>query len=133
MRHAFSILALLCCAACTPAQQVPASQKGIIGAPFKGSGAQALARAGTPDAPTYEQILGLFGAADVARREGRGGLLSYRLAGCALALAFTEDASGALRLSVVEAGPPSPRDPRPSLEACTASASARKTAREAVS
>jgi len=91
-----------------------------------GSLAAALAGAGSASAVTFEQAERLFGPADVQRREGAGGLLSYRLPGCALALGFAADRAGALRLSAVEAGPPTPRDPPPSLAQCAAAAEARK-------
>jgi len=74
---------------------------------------------------TFEAAQRLFGRGDVDRREGRGGLLSYRLPTCALALVFAMDAAGALRLAAVEAGPPTPRDPAPSLSQCAAEATAR--------
>lgn len=74
----------------------------------------------------YEEALKRFGPPDVARREGKGGLLSYRLPGCALALAFVEDANGVLRLAEVEAGPPQQGAPAPTVEACFAAAEARR-------
>ncbi len=128
MRRSLLLLAVCWCAACAPTAQGPVSTQPVITAPFTGDGAQALAKAGAPDAPTYEQMLRLFGPPDVSRLEGRGGLLSYRLAGCALALAFATDAAGALRLAAIEAGPLTPRDPKPTLATCAAQASARRNA-----
>ena len=119
----FSLLALLLgavagCASGSGTVHAPPGRGGAIGA----SRAAALGSAGRADALTFEQALALFGPGAVQLREGRGGLLSYRLPGCALALAFTQDARGTLRLSAVELGPPTPRDPQPGLEACVAAA-----------
>ena len=126
MRRILIFLAVIGLAACTPSVQSPAGPPRIAIAPFAGDGAAALAKVGKPDAPTYEQVLGLFGEADVATREGQGGLLSYRLPACALALGFAKDKAGALRLAVVEAGPLTPRDGAPSLADCAAMAQARR-------
>lgn len=120
------VLAAISLTACTPSVQSPAGPPRIAIAPFAGDGVTALAKAGRADAPTYEQILGLFGAADVSTREGQGGLLSYRLPACALALGFAKDQAGALRLAAVEAGPLTPRDAKPSLADCAAQAGARR-------
>lgn len=126
MRRLLMMIAVGACCACAPGVQGAAVTRPQAAPGFVGDGALALAKAGQADAPTYEQALGLFGAPDVSRREGQGGLLSYRLPGCALALAFAMDGAGALRLAAVEAGPPTPRDAQPSLAQCAAQASARR-------
>lgn len=131
MRYLLLMIAVLAGSSCAPGVQRPAGFPAAAPPPaarFAGDGALALAKAGQADAPTYEQALALFGAPDVSTREGRGGLLSYRLPGCALALAFAMDGAGALRLAAVEAGPTTPRDGVPSLETCAALASARRNA-----
>jgi len=124
VRIRFTFLALLvgalagCASGNTPAHG-PAVRSGAFG-----GAAAVLTGAGGGDAITFDQAMALFGPGAVQLREGRGGLLSYRLPQCALALAFAQDAKGALRLSAVEFGPPTPRDPQPSLEACAAAAQA---------
>ena len=121
MRFLLSLPALAVVAACASTSPPP-------GTPRSGGVASAavLARAGAADAVTFEQAERLFGPPDVRRQEGAGGLLSYRLPGCALALGFAADRAGALRLSVVEISPPTPRDPQPSAAQCAAAAEARK-------
>lgn len=126
MHRILIFLVVIGLAACTSSVQSPAGPPRAVIAPFIGDGAAALAKAGKPDAPTYEQVLGLFGEADVATREGQGGLLSYRLPACALALGFARDKAGVLRLAVVEMGPLTPRAVAPSPADCAAMAQARR-------
>lgn len=121
MRLLFTFAALALLAACASAS--PQASR----ADFSGvASAAVLSGAGGPAAITFEQAQRMFGPADVVRREGAGGLLSYRLPGCALALGFARDRAGELRLSVVEAGPPTPRGAPPSLAQCAAAAETRK-------
>lgn len=117
MRLVFLFLAAASLSACASSPRVATPSIGI---------AAALAAAGGPSALTFEQAQRVFGTADVSRHEGSGGLLSYRLPGCALALGFAADRSGALRLAAVEVGPPTPRDPNPSLAQCAAAVEERK-------
>jgi hypothetical protein len=72
-----------------------------------------------------EDVLALVGEADVARRETAGALLTYRLPGCSLVLAFSADGLNRLRLAQVHTGAPRFGDPAPSLDQCAAELDAR--------
>jgi hypothetical protein len=61
----------------------------------------------------------------VDRREGAGAMLAWRLPDCALALGFSTDRQGRLRLTFVQADPPKSGAPSPSQAQCAASAKAR--------
>lgn len=84
-----------------------------------------LARAGAPDAPTPDMVISALGAPTVDRREGAGAMLSWRLPSCALALGFSADRGGVLRLSFVQADAPKPDAPIPLRATCVAEAQAR--------
>ena len=86
-----------------------------------------LQRAGRADAPTVEQIERRFGPADIARRDGAGAMLTYRLPDCALALLFAADGNNRMRLREAQPGPRHAGQSAPSLEACAAEAQARPT------
>ncbi len=84
-----------------------------------------LRRAGREDAPELADVLALLGPADLARRETAGALLTYRLDGCALVLAFNMDGFNRLRLAQVQTGAPRFGDPAPGLDQCAAALDAR--------
>lgn len=67
----------------------------------------------------------MFGLPDIARQEGSGAMLTYRLQSCALVLMFTADARNELRLAEANAGPRRAGEPAPSLDQCASEASAR--------
>ena len=66
-----------------------------------------------------------FGAPDIARQDGAGAALTYRLESCALLLLFTADGSNAMRLAEAHAGPRRTGAATPTLEQCAAEAQAR--------
>ena len=61
--------------------------------------ASLLAAAGATDAPTQSEIERVFGPPDIARRDGAGAALTYRLESCALLLLFSADCGNAMRLA----------------------------------
>lgn len=73
-----------------------------------------LALAGGAQAPGEADVTARFGAPDTARRDGRGVLMTWRLAPCAVIAAFADG-----RLSVVDVAPPA------SVDACFAALEAR--------
>jgi len=85
-----------------------------------------LSQAGAAQAPSLDEVERRLGHADIARRDGAGAILTYRLEGCALALLFTADARNVLRLSEVQPGPRRAGEAAPSLEACAAAAERRQ-------
>ena len=88
---------------------------------------QLLALAGRANAPTRADVERTFGAADIARQEGAGLALTYRLNTCALLLIFTADAHNAMRLADVHAGARQPGQAPPTLEQCAAEAEAHRS------
>ena len=90
-----------------------------------GGAATLLDAAGRSDAPGPEAVIAALGRPDVDRREGAGAMLAWRLPDCALALGFSTDRQGRLRLTFVQADPPRPGAPAPSHAQCAASAKAR--------
>ena len=87
--------------------------------------ARMLAAAGQADAPTRQAVERAMGAADIARQEGAGAALTYRLEHCALLLLFAVDAAGEVRLSEAHPSPRHAGAPAPSLDQCAAEAPAR--------
>jgi len=91
--------------------------------------AQALARflgaAGQADAPTQQAVTRAMGQADVARQDGAGAALTYRLESCALVLLFSSNAESELRLAEAFPGPRRAGAAVPDLETCAAEAIAR--------
>lgn len=127
MRHIALLAALLVLFACaTPPPPSPAATTAApppAAAPSRVS--QLLAAAGAPNAPTQAEVERILGHADIARQDGAGAALTYRLEHCALLLLFAADAGNALRLA--EAHPSARRsgEAAPSLAQCAAEASAR--------
>ena len=85
-----------------------------------------LQRAGAADAPTPDAIQRALGAADIARQDGVGVALTYRLEHCALLLLFAADARNQMRLREAHAGARRVGELAPSLEVCAAEAGARR-------
>jgi len=86
-----------------------------------------LRQAGGGSAPTQADVERALGPADIARQDGAGAALTYRLDSCGLLLLFTADARNTMRLA--EAHPSARRagDSAPSLDQCAAEAIARRT------
>jgi hypothetical protein len=130
---ALSAGAVLALAACATTPPAPVPQGAVqrprsVVAPLPPSPevATLLRRAGREDAPFYEDVQRLLGPADVARRETAGALLTYRLDGCALVLAFAMDNLNRLRLIEVAPGAVRFGDPAPGLDQCATALEARR-------
>jgi hypothetical protein len=91
----------------------------------KADPAGALRRAGAGDAMTPEGARMLFGKADVERRDGKGAMLTYKTATCAMVLVFAADRIGDLRLDLVDAAARDQRASNPPLDQCVSEALAR--------
>jgi hypothetical protein len=125
MRSLTPICALAFAAACaTAAPTAPAPTAAAPAAPSRV--AQLLGAAGRADAPTQAEIERAMGAADVARQDGAGAALTYRLESCALLLLFTADAQNTMRLTEAHASARQAGVAAPSLETCSDEASARR-------
>jgi hypothetical protein len=85
-----------------------------------------LAAAGQADAPTRAAIERELGEADIAREEGAGLALTYRLPTCALLLLFSANERNELRLREAHVSPRRPGETLPTLERCAAEAHARQ-------
>lgn len=88
--------------------------------------ARLLAAAGQADAPTRAAIERELGQADIARQEGAGLSLTYRLPTCALLLLFTTNERSEMRLQQAHVSPRHAGDALPTLERCAAEANARR-------
>ena len=125
--HFLAALALLsACATPTappptiaPAAPAPAAQ------PQASRVGQLLAAAGRADAPTQAQIEQAIGPADIARHDGAGVALTYRLDHCALLLVFSADAQNQMRLADAHASARNAGAATPSVAACADEAQAR--------
>jgi hypothetical protein len=84
-----------------------------------------LAAAGRANAPTQAEIERAFGPADIARRDGAGAALTYRLDHCALFLVFAADERNAMRLREANPGARRGGEAAPGLEQCADEAAAR--------
>lgn len=85
-----------------------------------------IERAGHQDAPTLASIERALGAADVARHEGAGAILTYRSESCALVLLFTADGRNEMRLADAQARPRRDGEPLPAMDVCVAAAETRR-------
>lgn len=112
--------------ACATAPAAPPVAQTSVTTSRGGGAAGLLARAGQIDAPSLEQVEALLGPADIARRDGAGAMLTYRLDGCALALIFAADTRNVMRLREAQPGVRRLGDPQPSIDACAAEAEQRR-------
>ena len=118
--------ALLAACATAPAAAPPdgaTAPSAIVAAPSRG--ARLLAAAGGDNAPTQTEIERVFGRADLARQDGAGASLTYRLQTCALLLLFEADERNAMRLSESHASARRAGEAAPSLEQCASEAADR--------
>jgi hypothetical protein len=121
-------LLLAACATAGPPTSPASSSAGAESSALNSTRqAQMLRAAGGADAPTRAEIERAFGSADIARQEGAGAALTYRLETCALLLLFSADTSNALRLAEVHASARRNGQAAPSLDRCAAEASARRS------
>lgn len=130
MRFVLSLAALATLAACATAPAAAPIAPAEAPRPATTAGSsralQLLSAAGHANAPTRADIERTFGTADIARQDGAGAALTYRLDTCALLLLFEADTHNALRLSEAHVSPRQPGNQAPSLDQCAAEASARR-------
>lgn len=126
-----SLAAAVFLTACASTGAPPAaapSAPATTAAPQTGSrAAQLLAAAGRDNAPTQAEIERAFGRPDIARQDGAGAALTYRLEHCALLLLFRADGRNAMRLNEAHASARRAGEAAPTLEQCAAEASARRS------
>jgi len=115
--------ALAACATTPP--PAPSAPDGPPAVAAPSQTAQLLARAGGADAPTQSEIERALGRADIARHDGAGAALTYRLDTCALLLVFAADGRNVMRLAQAHPSARRGGEPTPSLEQCAAEASSR--------
>lgn len=126
MRHLVVLTATALLAACATTQTSSPVAAAPAASPAQSSRvAQLLASAGRANAPSRADLERALGAPDIARSDGAGQALTYRMQSCALLLLFTADGRNEMRLA--EAHPSARRagEAAPSLEQCAAEASAR--------
>lgn len=128
MRFMASLAALVLISACaTAAPSAPAAPAAPAARPDESSRAsQLLAAAGRSNAPSRADIERAFGAPDIARQDGAGSALTYRLQSCALLLVFTADERSVMRLAQVHPSARRANEASPSLDQCAAEAAARR-------
>lgn len=129
MRRMISSAVLLVAACATAPIESPVGAPNATSAPPNAGdirAARLLAAAGQADAPTRALIEREFGQADIARQEGAGLSLTYRLPTCALLLLFTANERDEMRLQQAHVSPRRSGDALPTLERCAAEASARR-------
>ncbi len=85
-----------------------------------------LSLAGRANAPSRAEIERAFGPADIARQDGAGLALTYRLDTCALLLIFAADTRNAMRLADVHASARQAGQPTPSMDQCASEAEAHR-------
>jgi hypothetical protein len=118
-----ALMALAACATAPPPQSAPVAS---AAAAQPNRAAALLAQAGAGDAPTQSVIERTLGPPDIARRDGVGAALTYRLQTCALLLLFAADANNTMRLREAYAGPRRAGEAAPTLDQCAEEAGARR-------
>jgi hypothetical protein len=128
MRFMASLAALLLISACaTAAPSAPSAPSAPTARPADSTrAAQLLSAAGRANAPARNDIERELGAPDIARQEGAGMALTYRLRSCALLLVFTADARNVMRLSQTHVSPRREGETTPTLDQCASEAAARR-------
>lgn len=121
---AASVLAA-CATSSPPAVSSPVQSSSAPTPVTRNWASDVFASAGTARAPARAEVERQFGTPDVARQDGAGATLTYRLPTCALMMLFTADARGELRLAQANAGPRRTGEAAPSLDQCAAEAAAR--------
>lgn len=114
-------------AACATAPVTPAEAPAPAG-PSASSPSRAerlLASAGRADAASRADIESALGRPDLARQDGAGAALTYRLQNCALLLLFVADGRNVLRLAEAQASARRSGEAAPSLQQCAAEAQSR--------
>lgn len=121
----FAIALTACAGVETPTVAVAPTEP-AASAPSPSRGAQLLVQAGRANAPARADIERVFGAADIARQDGAGAALTYRLNTCALLLVFTTDTHNVMRLADAHASARRAGQAAPTLDQCAAEAEARR-------
>ena len=127
MRFTLVITAISAVAACAtaPAPNMPETAVAPAAESAQSPGARMLAAAGGADAPTRVEIERIFGQPDLARQDGAGAALTYRLQSCALLLLFETDGDNRFRLAEAHASARRAGEEAPSLDQCAAEIAAR--------
>ena len=133
MKSLVPLAAILLASACAtpPAATAPAAPvvalptQAAPAAPSSSRIGQMLAAAGRTNAPTQGEIEQAMGPADIARQDGAGVALTYRLDHCALLLVFSADARNQMRLADAHASARNAGEAAPTLEQCANEATAR--------
>lgn len=131
MRSPLLLLALAVagCATTPPGSplETPVAEVSLPAPAAPPSAALRLLRSASHDAnaPTREEVVRVLGEPAIARQDGVGAALTYRLETCALLLLFEADAQNTHRLTMVNISPRQPGAPAPSLEQCAAEVRAR--------
>lgn len=129
MRFILSLAVLVFLSACATAApgapSTPAPAPAVSNARATLLAREFFATAGRADAPSQAEVERGLGEPDLARRDGAGAALTYRLETCALLLLFVADARNEMRLA--EAHPSARRagDATPSLDQCAVELAAR--------
>lgn len=123
----FAVLALLsaCATAAPAAVSAPSATPAAPAAAPSSRAAQVLSLAGRPNAPTQAEVERVLGRPDLARQDGAGAALTYRLDTCALLLLFTADAHNTMRLNEVHPSARHAGPEAPSVDQCATEAGAR--------
>ena len=114
-----------CATAAPGAASVTPPSNGPAAAAAPSRAMQVLASAGRANASTQAEVERALGRPDIARQDGAGAALTYRLETCALLLLFEADARNDLRLAEAHPGARVAGAAPPSLGQCAAEASAR--------
>ena len=118
-----NFLLLAACASTPPPAATPSAPAAAPAtAPAAAGPVNILSNAGSPNAPAMDQVVRAVGAADIARHDGAGVALTYRLDHCALLLLFTADTRNVMRLAEADASPRRASDAAPTLDQCVAEA-----------
>jgi hypothetical protein len=125
MRFTVSAVAALLLAACASTPSGPAPS-GPAATTLNASRAlRLLSAAGEASAPTRAEIEHELGQADIARQDGAGLGLTYRLPSCALLLLFAANERNEMRLREAHVSARRADEAPPSLEQCATEASTR--------
>ncbi len=119
----FGLFSIASCATAPPPGASPAVVASAAAPEERSRAAQMLAAAGEASAPTQAEIERTFGRPNIARHEGAGAALTYRLESCALLLLFEADQRNALRLAQAHASARRSGETAPSLDQCASEAS----------
>jgi hypothetical protein len=128
MRFILSAAASLALTACAATTQSPTPAAPSVSAPEDSSRAlRLLSAAGGQNAPTRAEIEREIGQADIARQDGAGVALTYRVPTCALLLLFAANERNEMRLREAHGSARRAGAAAPDLRHCAAEASTRRS------